>query len=196
MVQKVCPLSPASDFSMHTIKPRRRTPPGSARRSTYGNSLVEMVVGVLVSSIFAAAVVQSMSQGLSLTSGAQNQVVASSMAQEVLDAARNLPFATLTSYQGSWPLIVQLQQGDGPINCPPYPRPLLLDNSNFTYGTSQYGSQAITNTLTANTCSATEDIVSNSDNTCTVTVTINWRDSTGNHSYQVSTRIAQNGIGV
>lgn len=180
---------------MHTIKPRYRTPPSSAHRNRNGNSLVEMIVGVLVSSIFAAAVVQSMSQGMSVTSGAQNQALASSMAQEVLDAARNLPYATLSGYTGTWPLVVQLPQG-GSISCPPYPRPLLQDNDNFTYGTSQYGSQALTNCLNSNTCDATEVITNNGDNTCTVTVTINWRDSTGRHTYSVSTRIAQNGIGV
>ena len=180
---------------MHKIEQRFRTPPGSALRNRNGNSLVEMIVGVLVSSIFAAAVVQSMSQGLSVTSGAQNQVLASSMAQEVLDAARNLPYATLASYAGTHNLVVQLPQG-GTIDCPPYPRALLQDNSNFTYGTSQYGSQALTNCLNSDTCNATELITNNGDNTCTVTVTINWRDSTGNHTYAVSTRIAQNGIGV
>lgn len=180
---------------MHTIQ-TRRTPPSSALRNRNGNSLVEMIVGVLVSSIFAAAVVQSMSQGLSLTSGAQNQVVASSMAQEVLDAARNLPYATLSGYTGTWPLTVQLAEGGSPVSCPPYPRPLLLDNSNFTYGSSQYGGQALSNTLSAANCNATEDIVNNGDNTCTVTVTVNWSDSTGNHTFAVSTRIAQNGIGV
>ncbi len=189
-------MSPRMVFCMHTIEPRRRTPPGSALRNRNGNSLVEMIVGVLVSSIFAAAVAQGMSQGLSLTSGAQNQVMASSMAQEVLDAARNLPFATLVSYQGDWPLVVQASQGSGPVNCPPYPRPLLLDNDNFSYGASQYGSAAVSNTLTANTCNATESIVNNGDNTCNVTVTINWRDSTGSHTFTASTRIARNGIGV
>lgn len=154
-----------------------------------------MVVGVLVSSIFAAAVVQGMSQGMSLTSGAQNEVLASTMAQEVLDAARDLPYATLQGYAGTYNLTVQLPQGGGSINCPPYPRPLLLDDSNFSYGASQYGQKALYNTLTATTCSGTETIQNNGDNTCTVTVTINWRDSTGPHQFIASTRIAQNGIG-
>lgn len=138
---------------------------------------------------------QSMAQGLSVTSGAQNQVLVASMAQEVLDAARNLPFATLSGYAGSYDLTVQLQAGNT-IDCPPYPRPLLLDQNSFNYGSSQYGSRAIHNTLNANTCNASETITNNGDNTCTVTISINWRDSTGNHNYTTSTRIAQNGIGV
>ncbi len=191
----MCPYLRMVSLNMHNrIVLRLGSPPGPVRSST-GNLLVEMVVGVLVSSIFAGAIVQSMAQGLSVTSGAQNQVLVASMAQEVLDAARNLPFATLSGYAGTYDLTVQLQTGST-INCPPYPRPLLLDQNSFNYGSSQYGSRAIHNTLNGNTCNATETITRNGDNTCTVTININWRDSTGNHSYTTSTRIAQNGIGV
>ena len=136
-----------------------------------------------------------MAQGMSTTSGAQNQVLAASMAQEVLDAARNLPFATLAGYEGTYALTVQLQNG-GTVNCPPYPRPLLLDQNSFAYGSSQFGTKAIYNTLTSTMCDASETIVNNGDNTCTVTVVVNWRDSTGPHSFTSSTLIAQNGIGV
>lgn len=193
----MCPSIRMVPLSMHNKKALcSGLPPGPKRRfrADDGNLLVEMVVGVLVSSIFAGAIVQSMAQGMSVTSGAQNQVLVASMAQEVTDAARNLPFSTLAGYAGTYPLTVQLSAG-GSITCPPYPRPLLLDQNSFSYGASQYGSGAVSNTLNGNTCNATETIVNNMDNTVTVTVTINWRDSTGPHTYSSSTRIAQNGIG-
>lgn len=74
-------------------------------RENQGFQLVELLVTVLIISIFMAAITDAMAKTYMQTSASQNQVIAANIAQELIDIARDTGYNTLSqasTADGSW----------------------------------------------------------------------------------------------
>jgi hypothetical protein len=101
--------------------------------------LVEVVVAVGLSGIFVALITGMLSQNLALTTASQNQLIAGSAAELLIENAKITPYTVLSSFATNYPepitLLVNLDQQGQPL--PPVRQlPLQLD---LTSTTSVYG---------------------------------------------------------
>lgn len=105
--------------------------PEKFRRDRKGFQLVELLITVFVISIFMAAITDALARTYMLSSASQNQVFAATIAQELIDIARNTGYSTLSSPTNSddaWhPVAVY---GPPESNQPSYlPRSLMISGS-------------------------------------------------------------------
>jgi Tfp pilus assembly protein PilV len=100
---------------------------GWAIRNQHGDFLIEAIVSVLVSSIIATAMVQMYTQVRRTGNLSSSQLAAASIAQEVIDHLRALPYDTVASNLGTRQLVVN----GGTTSDPLFPSALLQDSSPF-----------------------------------------------------------------
>ncbi len=186
--------------------------------------LVEMMIALVVASLLAVALVQSYAAISSFGSKSQGELLASTIAQEVIDSARDTEYANLSNEGGLWNLPInvfsytndageQVSVSDGAIQTGVFPRPLLLatscreDGGNPLNWTASLGHQGSTgNNRFQGVC--LENIIVSSQY-ITIQVWVIWNETgsmpsvvsaappvvpTGCRSYFMQTTIAQNGI--
>lgn len=172
-------------------------------RSQFGGSfLVELMVAILVSSIMGTAIVNSMSDSMRVTTKAQNQVIATAIAQQVIDACRNRPFDDLVTQGGSNGCLGMNQSlvvnGTTTGTYPAiFPRPLIMttDDPGATYHSEATGNRfqgtAIADVVTV----GDQDPDTGRFNTANVSVTVRWNEGgTGQRRYRMSANITRFGL--
>jgi type II secretory pathway pseudopilin PulG len=165
------------------------------RRSAQGVYLVEALISTLIGAILLAAVMSSVGNFFRYSSTTENQILASNMASQVIDNARNQQFAHLLSLAGAGTRSEQLNLYAYPGNPQNsmFPRPLLrneTDSTGMAFGSNTLSSKfngTVTETLTDNSPGSPNDSV-------TVSVLVTWGDQRGTHSYRTSTVISAYGI--
>lgn len=110
-----------------------------ARRNASGMFLVEMLIALMIASVFAVVLVQSYSAISVFGSKSQGELLASTIAQEVIDSARDTEYVNLVTEAGvhNLPINVfsytdnagqEVSVNDGTVD-PIFPRPLLMASS-------------------------------------------------------------------
>jgi type II secretory pathway pseudopilin PulG len=168
-------------------------------RNEKGVYLVELLVAVFISSLFAAAVASSMADSTRLTTSSQNQVLAANIAQELIDNARNTPFNTLATYCQSTPYALLVNKTSSAETGPAVqPRPLLLDMSSHTWSTDSKRNlfRGTVTELVQGLDTAFAVTTANPPPYIRVTITITWIDgsTTNNKTYSLQTLISEQGI--
>lgn len=159
-------------------------------RGQEGVYLLELLVAVFVSSLFAATLMGNFADTSRLATAGQNQILAADIAQSIIDNARNTSYKTLYDNKGTYTILVN-RTSSGQGGPAILSRPVLLDMINNVYAIATEH-----NLFNAN---VTETIGDGSyPNTLVVTVNISWREGTANKNYQgqsgLSTLISANGI--
>lgn len=155
-------------------------------RTTCGSYLVELLVALAVSGFLAAVMGASLSETMQTSSGAQNQLMAADIAQELIDRVRNTAFGNLPP-NGTY--LAHTDSDDGVI-VGPYSfqqEPTLMDVANLTW----------TNRTLNNRFRGTANVVladGPTSDTRRVTVTIAWREQSATRTYSQSTIIASSGV--
>ncbi|MBX9686937.1 MAG: hypothetical protein K2X27_09560 [Candidatus Obscuribacterales bacterium] len=172
-------------------------------RSSRGSFLVEGMVGILVSSIIATAMVQIYAQTRRMSNVSQGQLLATALAQECIDHLRVVPYTLVAANTG----VHYAQLSGAATQDALFPRPLLEDNSlDYTAGgdsTVENASASAFHSLNADTNQDDDtvkvQIVNSSLAGITglqVTVSLKWRDSSGSvKSYDSSSFLTPNGLG-
>ncbi len=179
-----------------------------------GDFLVEAIVAVLVSGIIGTAMAQMYSQIHNVGNMSQGQLVAVSLANEVIDQLRATKFANVQANAGlHTPMVNGVGNGDVL-----FPRALLQDTGNYltnngnstldyTGGGDSAVMQGMQNVLhtvdpitgaptnTINVMITNANLGSNSPS-CLITVTVAWMDGTagGQKVYKTSTMLTQLGL--
>jgi type II secretory pathway pseudopilin PulG len=157
------------------------------RRSSSGHQFVELVVAIGVIAIITVPILDGLSQVHRQGTATQNEVIASNIAQEVIDNARNSTWTTLTANQGTQTLLVN--RVNGSETGPGYnPRPLMLDTA-----TNTYSSAAQSNRFNG---TVEQTITTIDAGTLQLTVTVTWagENGGGNKRLSMNTLISQFGI--
>jgi type II secretory pathway pseudopilin PulG len=173
-------------------------------RSASGMHLVELLISVLVGGILMTAVFSSVSGMYKFSTGNKNNVMVTSIAQQVIDAARNTQYPRLRGFIGQTQDVPLYDYPGGDRSLVLFPRPVLR-NDNLTYASNDlavYGGQLQANQKLNGTCSVRIEDEPTPDATkgtaVKVTVVISWLDGMTNnsspHTYSTSTIISQNGI--
>lgn len=156
-------------------------------REQSGIFLAEMLVALLCSSILAAALIGNISETYRLSTSGQNQVLASAMAQEVIDNTRNTSYTTLASYIGTPYTLVVHKESASTVFPAIYPRQLMMNMSDMVWTQQAQDNKfvpTVTETVTAGPLA----------NTVRVTVDISWFENGQGRTYSMSTIISENGI--
>jgi hypothetical protein len=138
--------------------------------------MVELLLAIATSSLLAAALVSNMAESQRLSDYGQNQIMASTIAQEQIDSTRNTPYNSLAANLGQFELKATPSSTSGALVPIIAPRPLLLDSSKFAgrvFERIELGPY---------------------QDTLKVTITINWQEGNSNKNYSLSTLVAKNGI--
>lgn len=172
-------------------------------RSQFGGTfIVELMVAILVASIMGTAIVNSMSDSLRVSTKAQNQVIATAIAQQVIDACRNRPFDDLITTGGANGCLGTNQalvvNGTSSTVYPAiFPRPLMVDlsDANASYH------QESTNNRFNGTVNVDVTTVGDANpdtgrhDTVNVAVTVRWReDGPGQRRYRMAANINRFGL--
>jgi prepilin-type N-terminal cleavage/methylation domain-containing protein len=172
-------------------------PAAGVHRSQGGFQLLELMVAVSIGSILMMAIYGSSMGFYRATSNSENQVLASNLAQQVIDNARNSTYLKLLSFlNGSASVSQELSLYDFPPNpsAAMFPRPLLRNESalsGMTYSQSSLQKQ-FKGTVTETIDNLTPGELNNGQ--LRVTVLISWKDTRGPHEYRTATTISQTGI--
>lgn len=81
---------------------------GTRQRSRSGTTLVEILVALLVGSLFAGLFLDLVGQLMRLRVASQNEVCANAIAQEMLENTQALGYSYLSKNQGSYELLTHL----------------------------------------------------------------------------------------
>lgn len=172
-------------------------------RSQFGGSfLVELMVAILVSSIMGTAIVNGMSDSLRVSTKAQNQVIATAIAQQVIDACRNRPFDDLVTQGGENGCLGMNQSlvvnGSSNATCPAiFPRPLIMttDDEGAIYHGESTGNRFQGTAVADVTTVGDQDPDTGRFNTANVAVTVRWSEGgTGQRRYRMSANITRFGL--
>ncbi len=161
-------------------------------RAERGSFLIEALVSIVVMSIMIAGVMDGYSKIRAFSVQSQTELQAAAMAQECIDHLRAQDFTTTILPQvgtvHNVPVTSSAATGDAL-----FPRPLLRDTTMTYYNNGQVNDTQNVIHVTNNTVTvslqqgAANDIVA-------VTVTVNWSDGRGNHTYTITTNLASNGL--
>lgn len=153
-------------------------------RNQGGFQLIEMIVAILIISLLMAGIVDSLAQVLRGTTATQNQTFAISIAQEIMDNARNSNWQTLMANQGTQTLMVKGVESKTGM----FPRTLMPD-----YTASSFSSEGQNNTFRGN---VRQTLTLVGPSRMRLDVNIDWpSDNAGkNRQMQVSTMISEHGI--
>jgi type II secretory pathway pseudopilin PulG len=169
-----------------------------AARNEKGIQLVELLVAVVIGGILMASAFNSATAMYRFSSSGENQVLATNVAQQVIDNARNSRYVhlrdTILGGNASKTEVLSLYTYPSSPSTSMFPRPLLRDESEangMTYDDASVAKRfngTVTQTLTNLTPgNATNGLIR-------VDVVVNWNDSRGPHNYRTGTTISQNGI--
>lgn len=166
-------------------------------RSTTGTYLVEVVFAAGVSMVFLGGVLGITSSLYKAGTQNQNQIMATNMAQEVIDNARNSTFGKLQGFLNGQTSVTQnIELYDYPADPANsmFPRPLLRNTSSGSGMT--YESITLENQFQGTVTETLTDLApgSTTNGLIGVEVDIVWNDSTGPHTYTVKTEISQTGV--
>ena len=177
-------------------------------RNADGIQLVELLVAIVVSGLIVSAITSSLMQMMSFSSNGQNQLMASDIAQEVIDNSRNMSFNRLVALcDQPQPITLLCNRKSEADSTDPYgafPRPLSQDWVNMRYH-QDAANGALSKTQTNRFRGDVTDgglvqqrlvkSIVNGVTTVSVEVQIQWKDGrNAGHSYKASTLIADNGI--
>lgn len=163
-----------------------------ARRSIQhgeaGFSILEALVSILILSAFTAGLVDSLAQTEWFSCSSQNEVLAATMAQQIIDSTRNLDFATMSGLNKAVPYTLLVNKTTTGQSGPTFmPQALLIDS------TSESWSSAAQKNIFGGT--VTEQFDNGpATGTLTVTVTCSWTENDGPKIFQMKTLVAANGI--
>ena len=161
-------------------------------RADRGSFLIEALVSVMIMSIMVGGVMDGYAKIRAFSVQSQTELQAAAMAQECIDQLRAQDFTTMllpnVGTVHAVPVSSTSATGDSL-----FPRPLLRDTT-MTY----YNNGAVTDTqnvlhVTNNTVTVSLQQGSASD-IIAVTVTVNWSDGRGTHTYTIQTNLAANGL--
>jgi hypothetical protein len=181
-----------------------------SRRRCEGQALAECMAAVTIGSVMLYAIFSATSLFYTTITTSENQIIATNMAQQVIDNARNSTYPNLNSLvngsQTSTALNAVSQRLDlFGYTSTLFPRPLLQNRQATTTGSgpafqATYSTAAqnhafpasgtVTETLT--TLDAYDSV--NLSGAMQVNVVVAWTESRGKHSYSISTLISQSGI--
>ncbi|CAN5705926.1 hypothetical protein BH10CYA1_BH10CYA1_05940 [soil metagenome] len=153
-------------------------------RNQTGSYLIELLVALAISGFLAVALAASLSEQMRVTTGADNQMQAAELAQEVIErfrqTSRSLP------PPGTYPIQVNSDDGVGSGSYWFQNRPLSLDRTNLDYP----GFLGASNSSNVQTVSVTL-APGVTPTTTLITVTVSWTESTANRSASFSTTLAK-----
>ncbi|GEM_PF-3575045 len=161
-----------------------------ASRQESGNLLIEVLVAMLVASLFATAVLTLYIQTFAIGDASQQQIMAAATAQECIDSLRALPYSTVAANLGTHYVVVNGQASNDPL----FPRPLAKDTGNFHYGHGPHGNAGATNNFFVVNNQVTVTITQQSSNTLLISVSVAWIDNQGTHQYNTSSILVENGL--
>lgn len=176
--------------SMQLLNRRRRR---AFRRAEDGITMMEMMCACVVGSILLLGIYTTVMSMYRQCTTSEQHIIATNMAQQVIDNARNSTFTKLLSF-GSATQTLSLLDYPGNPAAAMFPRPLLRNEnaaSGMTYSAASIRkvfNGTVTETLTNLSGAAT------SNRLIRVTVNINWTDSNGPHNYQTGTVVSETGI--
>lgn len=153
-------------------------------RSEDGVFLVEAMIAALIGCVLLLAAYSQVAALYRQGTSNENQILATNMAQQLIDNARNCTFSTLNTYanQGWTTVPLYVVNGTNAL----YPRPLLR-NPNLTYSAASTSQQF--------NGEVQERLTTVSGSVMRLEVRITWADQKGNgHEYRTQTLISQNGI--
>ena len=165
----------------------------------HGFALVEMMVSILVISFLMIGIMDAMALCRRGTTATQNQMIASAIAQELVDVARNQSYQTLTLAQNANVTLsgdyinrtsgASLNSGLTYLN-----RPLVLDASNNTYSPKTWNPLAQAGNVFQGTVN--QRITDLGNNSVSLVLTISWPSEQGgaNRKLVQTTVISENGI--
>lgn len=169
-------------------------------RNEHGIQLVEMMVSILVGTLLMLTSFNIASSMYRTTSSGENQVLATNMAQQLIDNARNSTYTHLRDdILGGGTNVTQtvsLYTYPSNPNSAVFPRPLLRNESSSGPSSMNY-SQSSRNKVFNGT--VTEQLTNLTPGNMTngmirVMINVAWTDSKGPHSYSTATTISQTGI--
>lgn len=165
--------------------------PTPAFRQERGVYLVEMLVALVIGTMLMLASYGTQMATYRSGTTAQNQVLATNMAQQLIDNARNCTYSRLlTILNGSIQVEQTVPLYEAPTGAALYPRPLLR-SPDLTYS-SQADNQKFGGTVTQTLLNLTPGAPD--DGMIRLDIMVRWDDTTGNHVYTTSTTISQTGI--
>lgn len=179
------------DFSRRRFK--------GACRNSLGFALVEMMIAVVVISFLMIGIMDAMALCRRGATATQNQMIASAIAQELVDIARNQSYATLTLPQnanvtlsGDYVNRISGSSLNGGLTY--LNRPLVLDTTTNTYTTKTWDPVAQAGNIFHGTVN--QKISDLGNNSVSLVITINWPSEQAGGQRQLiqSTVISQNGI--
>lgn len=156
--------------------------------------LVEMLIAVSIGGVLLSATYGSAMAMYRFSAGGENRVLASTMAQQVIDNARNSRYSHLRddilagNNTVTQTLSLYQYAADPKTSC--FPRPLLRD-ANLAY-TSAATAKQFNGTVKETVVNLTPGEMNNG--LIRVNVLVEWDDPQGHHTYKTGTTISQTGI--
>lgn len=177
-----------------TIERGLKIEPAKIIRNQYGGIfMIELLVAVIVASIMGTAIVNTMAGALRVSTKAQSQVLATCIAQQVVDACRNRNFNDLITPAAAGGCMGTGQRltvnNDGASTTSPvFPRSLLLElNDPNTVWNKETKENAFVGTVVA-------DIARVDSDNASVNVTVSWEEHGGRRQFTTSTVITRFGL--
>lgn len=149
-----------------------------SKRSRSGMQLIELVFAVGLSGFLTAVLGASIAQLVRQATVTQNQLVASTIAQEVLDRLRATKFDNLSTVPPGQQDVVVNADISSPTSDVTLHRPLMIDAKNLTWKGSSGVGQIPTNQFRGKVQITVSDFPDAGD-TKTIDVTVTWSDSSG-----------------
>ncbi len=163
-------------------------------RSKRGAYLIELLVALAISGFLAVALAASLSEQMRVTTGAENQVKAAEVAQQVIDRIRE---SNQTLPHGIYPIQLDSDDGVGIGTQWFQKRPLNYDLNSFSYpnmigaDSSQPADQFVGPGLNGRATVTAVLAPSTPATTSLLTVTVTWSEGTATRSAVFSTTISK-----
>jgi hypothetical protein len=161
-------------------------------RNSKGAILIECLVSVAVAGLIMSFLLDAVSRTYRASSTNHNQVIASNLAQQVIDHARDMTYGDLLQLlngDSSVTQILSLYEENSEVTL--FPRALAR---NQTSTADLAYSLAAQNDIFSGTVTETLSSLQPASNAVQVRVDINWSDSSGPHTFSTFTQITEYGI--
>ncbi len=158
------------------------------RQRASGVYLIEFLVALVVSTTIAQILIDSISQTHRFSNDGQCQLLAATIAEEVIDFARGSSYPELQNLMVASPHTLPINTGDSSID-PVFPRMLVMDLQNLGWSQPALANRFRgTVTESAAYSAAYPGMIQ-------LTVTVSWTQSGGmKHQYKLSTLVSKYGI--
>jgi type II secretory pathway pseudopilin PulG len=177
-----------------------------AQRRQKAGSLIEMMVAILCLELLLGGIVDSLMLCKRQGTSVQNNLIAASICQELMDAARDQTYATLANAAGNTVTLsgAQINSGTSGLltgGIPYLPRPLVVDAGNNDYSSQTWDSDTGVgrNTFQGEVVQTITDL-NTTPPTLSIVVTVRWpSEASGSdrskwHNVTQSTIVSQAGI--